>query len=499
MASPRSLRRFVFASLFSLAFAQNKAEELTKCLDKAGVRNVIESDSQWAAETTQFQKRIRPQPAAIAFPESRDEVALALECAREADVYANALGPAHSFQGNGFGKPGNLVINMAAFDDVKYDSKTTLMTFGGGTHVGPVAKYLWDTAGRHVPHVRGSHVGVTGSSIGGGFGTTSRYLGTPMDNIVEVEYMLYNGTVVKAGKGSELLWAAQGAGASYGIILSMTTKTFKPEFDKAINFTLSMGDLSPRDGARALVAIQDYATSKDCPDTFAFRWSLMAPPYDGTGYFYGNPDSFDNVIRPLVNKLKTIKSAVEVKKTVLPWWDLEVAVAGAGMNQPDGGFLGGRAFYTQSLTTTTDHPLTLEQAQILFESTTLAFNRTDLTKFAYLDLWGGVSRNIKDSDTGYAHGRNLWLIRWDANSVNPFAFPADAIPYLRGLMKPFEDALVKGGSKLRGFVNYADTELTEKEWSSRLYGANYERLKKIKAKIDPEGLFTGHKQSIPLP
>ncbi|KAF4438418.1 hypothetical protein F53441_12806 [Fusarium austroafricanum] len=500
MDSPRSLRRFVVASLFSLALAQDKAEVLTKCLDKAGVRNVIQTDSEWAAETVQFQKRIRPDPAAIAFPKSRDEVALALECARDADVHANALGPAHSFQGNGFGKPGNLVINMAAFDDVKYDSKSTLLTFGGGTHVGPVQKYLWDTAGRHVPHVRGAHVGVTGSSMGGGFGTTSRYLGTPMDNLVEVEFMLYNGTIVKATKGSELLWAAQGAASSYGIVLSMTTKTFKPQFDKTINFTISMGNLSPRDGAKALVAIQDYATSKDCPDTFAFRWNLMAQPYDGIGYFYGDPDKFDSVVSPLVNKLKAINSAnFALKKTVLSWWDLEVAVAGPGMNQPNGGALGGRAFYTQSLTTTTDHPLTLEQAQILFESTTLAFNRTDMTKFGYLDLWGGVSRSIKDSDTAYAHGKNLWLIRWDANAVNPSAYPSDGISYMRGLIKPFEEALVKGGAKLRGFVNYADTELTEKEWSSRLYGANFDRLKKLKAKIDPEGLFIGHKQSIPLP
>lgn len=30
-----------------------------------------------------------------------------------------------------------------------------------------------------------------------------------MDNIVGVEYMLYNGTIVHGKKGSDLLWAAQ--------------------------------------------------------------------------------------------------------------------------------------------------------------------------------------------------------------------------------------------------------------------------------------------------
>ncbi|KAM5349531.1 hypothetical protein ACJ41O_006036 [Fusarium nematophilum] len=505
MGNPSFFRRFVVTSILCLSPSivagqdSSKAAALQTCLQDAGVRSIVESDSTWADETVQFQKRIRPDPACIAFPESRDQIALSLDCARNASVKASALGPAHSFQGNGFGQPGNLVINMAAFDEVSYDEATTLLTFGGGTHVGPVVKHLWDTAGRHIPHVRGAHVGVTGSSIGGGFGSTSRLFGTPMDSIVSVEYMLYNGTIVKAGKGSDLLWAAQGAGASYGIILSMTTQTYKPESPRAVNFTLSIGNVDSEAGARALIAIQDYALSSACPDELALRWSLTAPPYSGTGYFYGEPATFDDVIRPLLTDLKAISNQTSLNKTELGFWDMEVAVAGAGMNAPNGGSLGGRAFYTQALTTTTDHPLTLEQAKILFESTTLAFNRTDLRKSGFLDLWGGVSRDIADSDTSYAHGKNLWLIRWEANSVDVNNYPADGPAYLKGLIKPFEEALTDSGTALRGFVNYADTELTEEEWSSRLYGENYDRLKEIKGAVDPEGLFTNHAQSIPLP
>ncbi|KAJ3538155.1 hypothetical protein NM208_g6032 [Fusarium decemcellulare] len=503
MDGPLSLRRFIVASLLSLVpvtRAADPAATLQACLDDAGVRNVIKSDSTWAEETVEFQKRLTPNPACISFPESRDQVAASLKCAREAEVKATALGPAHSFQGYGFGDPGNLVINMAAFDAVSYDASSTLLTFSGGVHVGPTYKYLWDTAGRHVPHVRGAHVGVTGSSMGGGFGTTSRYLGTPMDNLVSAEIMLYNGTVVKAKKGSDLFWAIQGAGASYGIVLSMTTKTFKPEFDRAVNFTLSVGNITVDKAAQALVAIQDYSTSKDCPDEFALRWNLAAaPPWTSTGYFYGDPETFDDVVEPLITELKKISSETTIDKTVLGFWDMEVQVAGPGMNQPNGGSLGGRSFYTQSLTTTTDHPLTVAQAKTLLAGTTLAFDRDDLVRFGYLDLWGGVSRDIKDSDTAYAHGKNLWLIRWDANSVDVTHYPDDGIEYMKSLIKPFEDALVKSGAALRGFVNYADTELTEEQWSSRLYDGNYEKLKEIKAVIDPEGLFTNHAQAIPLP
>ncbi|CAI6094353.1 unnamed protein product [Clonostachys chloroleuca] len=498
-----SLRRLVAISALtiipSFVGADNSAAavELHSCLSNAGVRSIINSDSTWAKETMGFQKRLTYNPACIAFPESNEDVAVSLSCARNASVKATALGPGHSFQGYGFGNPGNLVINMAAFNSVSYDEASTHLTFGGGTHVGPVMKYLWDTAGRHVPHVRGAHVGVTGSSMGGGYGSTSRHLGTPMDNLVSIDYMLYNGTTIKAEKGSDLFWAAQGAGSSFGIVLSATTKTHKPLYDTAVRFTINFGNVSVETAARALVAIQEYSLGPDCPDELALRWTLNAPPYSSTGYFYGDPTKFDAVLDPLVSNLKWLNNGTTITKNELSFWDMEVSVAGAGMELPNGGSLGGRSFYTQALTTTTDHPLTFEQTLTLFKSTIISFDRTDMNKSGFLDLWGGVSRDIKDEDTAYAHGKNLWLIRWESNSSGDY--PEDGPVYMKSLIEPFEKSLAGSGVPLRGFVNYADTELSEEEWSARLYGKNYDRLKQIKKEIDPEGLFISHAQSIPLP
>jgi FAD/FMN-containing dehydrogenase len=212
----------------TLTYRHEQSVALQTRLNDLGVHSIIKFDDTWSENTQQYQKRLKPDPACIAFPRDKSQIAQCLKCAREANVKVTALGPGHSFQGLGFGFAGNLVINMQAFDSVSYDEDTTLLTFGGGTRVGPVAKYLWETARRHFPHVRGSNVGLTGSSIGCGFGTTSRFLGTPMDNIVSMDFMLYDGTIVTATEGSDLLWAAKGAAASYGIILWMTTKTFKP-------------------------------------------------------------------------------------------------------------------------------------------------------------------------------------------------------------------------------------------------------------------------------
>ena len=159
---------------------------------------------------------------------------------------------------------------MAAFQDMSFEESTGFFTYGGDVRIGPGMKYLWDNYGRHFPHVRHGRVGPSGSSIGGGFGSTSRFLVTPMDNLQSVEYMLYNGTIVKAEKGSDLFWAAQGAGSLFGILLSLTTNTWKPEHTTAISFTLSPGNIIIDSGVNAFLAIQAYVLN-EAPDELALR------------------------------------------------------------------------------------------------------------------------------------------------------------------------------------------------------------------------------------
>lgn len=125
-----------------------------------------------------------------------------------------------------------------------------------------------------------------------------------MDFLDSVEYMLFNGTIVKASRdeNADLFWVAQGAGSSYGILLSLTTKTWKPERERVTNFTISLpSDTSIKTGVKALLAVQDYAQT-DAPDTFAIRWQL-ATPWSGSGYFYGNPNDFNSTIAPLLERL----------------------------------------------------------------------------------------------------------------------------------------------------------------------------------------------------
>ncbi|PVH78519.1 Glucooligosaccharide oxidase [Cadophora sp. DSE1049] len=451
MDSSLSFKRLLVHSLFLLTPSLTLAQSpLSSCLTDAGVRNIINTDTTWATETTPWQLRLKPEvnPAAMAYPTDKAQLASSLACARNASTKVSCLAGGHSFVAYAFGEPGNLILNMAAFNSVSFDSS---------------------------------------------FGSTSRFLGTPMDFLDSVEYMLYNGTVVNAPAGSDLLFAAQGAGSSYGVLTSLTTKTWKPTYANAVNYTLTFGNIGIEDAVNAFLASQDFAMT-DAPDELALRWSLSLTPFSASGYYYGNPADFDAAMKPLMDRF-TINATLT--KSEFDFWTMETFTA-TGANLPNGGASAGRSFYTQALTTTTDAPLTADLVRTLFQRTILDFNRTDIRRSGLMDLWGGVSRDLVDADTSYAHGSNLWLIRFDTNlptATNPF--PADGVAYAQSIMKPVEDALTAADIPLRGFANYRDSGLTEAQWSERLYGEqNYRRLKEIKRVYDPEGMFTANKQSI---
>ncbi|QDS72514.1 hypothetical protein FKW77_000116 [Venturia effusa] len=488
------------AALPSFTVAQGNAT-LGSCLASSGVPYITSSNDTWKMESEPWQLRTvaMAKPASIAYPKTNAHIAAALKCAGTASATVSAMAAGHSFAGLGLGCDGCLVLNMSTFNTIEYDAATKTVKMGSGLRIGPVAKTLWERQNRTIVHARHGHVGIAGSMIGGGFGSISRFRGTPMDNLVSVEYMLYNGTIVNAGPGSDLFWAAQGAGSSFGVLLSLTAKTYSVDFPNNITaYNISVGtgqaDVAARDipkGVQGLLAIQTFAMTV-APDEMSLRWNLSG--HNAYGYYYGDPKDFDCAVRgPLLGLMpKDVNVTLVTEQQT--WWENEKKTS-PGIDEPGGGWSPKRSFYLQSMTRTADAPFTAPQITTFFDAIYKIQNRTDLKASGYLDLWGGVAKKLKDSDTAYAHGNNLWLLRLDGNS-KVATFPADGVSYFQNLIKPFEES-VKAVAPLRGFANYRDTALPKAEWSQRLYGSNWPRLVKIKNAVDPKGMFTSNIQSIP--
>ena len=106
---------------------------------------------------------------------------------------------------------------------VTVDTATKTVTAQGGCRWKDVdtalAKHELATVGGTV-----NDTGIGGLSLGGGYGFLVGQYGLVVDNILDIELVLADGSVKRcnASENSDLFWALRGAGANYGIATSIT-------------------------------------------------------------------------------------------------------------------------------------------------------------------------------------------------------------------------------------------------------------------------------------
>ncbi|KAI9029331.1 hypothetical protein DFJ74DRAFT_657901 [Hyaloraphidium curvatum] len=122
--------------------------------------------------------------------------------------------------------------------------------------------------------------GVGGYLLGGGWGWLSRKWGMACDNILEVECVLADGSVVIASEKEhpDLFWALRGAGASFAVCTRFTLKLY--DLPKT---TIAGFQLYPEgQGKECLRAVRDHI--KTAPREVATMWELnWGPPNPQTG------------------------------------------------------------------------------------------------------------------------------------------------------------------------------------------------------------------------
>lgn len=104
-------------------------------------------------------------------------------------------------------------------------------------------------------------VGVGGHASFGGFGYASRNWGLLVDQILGVNVVLANGTIVQnltRGRDSGLFWAVCGAAPNFAIVTKLHFKTY-PAPPNVVLVDYSYPPLSPTKAADALVAFQSLA------------------------------------------------------------------------------------------------------------------------------------------------------------------------------------------------------------------------------------------------
>ncbi len=463
-----------------------------------------------------------------------EDVAAAVNFARENRLRLVVKGGGHSYQGTS-NSADSLLIWTRHLDEITMHSdfvpqgcKTApqpAVTLGSGVIWMRAYDAVTTKAGRYVQGGGCTTVGVAGLIQSGGFGSFSKHYGTAASGLLEAEVVTADGKirVANACTNSDLFWALKGGGGgSFGAVTKITVRVRElPEMAGGAIFHVKAGsDAAFRRLIRQFVSFYSEQLFND-------HWGEQAR--------FGSDNSLD--ILMVCHGLST-EQTKNVWKPFLDW----VAQSPSDYSlaaPPILGSIPARYWW--------DPAWRQEHHQPVFKSDdrpdapagnvwwTGDGGQVSWTIYAYESQWLPSSLLKRDAqewltDALFA-GSRQWDIELHFNKGLAGA-PADAIAAARdtatnpAVLDAFALAIIGSGSgpsypgiqghepnveaarKEAAAVNRAMNELRkvapvpaayvsesnffEKDWGHSFWGSNYERLQKVKAKYDPDGLFFVH-------
>jgi len=148
------------------------------------------------------------------------DVIAAVNFGRNNNLLVAVRGGGHNGGGLGICDDG-LVIDLSGIKFVRVDISDRTVRVGGGNLWGEV-DHATHPFGLAVPAGIISTTGVGGLTLGGGVGHLSRKYGLTIDNLLEADMVLADGSFVTVNKNqnADLFWAIRGGGGNFGIVTS---------------------------------------------------------------------------------------------------------------------------------------------------------------------------------------------------------------------------------------------------------------------------------------
>src|SRR6478672_969801 len=213
---------------------------------------------------------IDKRPAIIARCRTTADVAAAVARARNDALEISVRGGGHNVAGKAVTE-GGLMIDLSAMKDIVVDPGTRTARAQPGLTWGEfniaTATHGLATTGGVV-----STTGISGLTLGGGFGWLQGKYGLSVDNLLAAEVVTADGDVLDAGEhdNADLFWALRGGGGNFGVVTAFTYRLHPVTtvLGGSLAFPLSNAD-AVVDAYRRL--------AKEAPDELGVQCGLLSP------------------------------------------------------------------------------------------------------------------------------------------------------------------------------------------------------------------------------
>lgn len=182
---------------------------------------VVTSGSAYEQTCRIWNGAVTSRPALVVRARTQADVQAAVRAARRHGLPLSVRGGGHDWAGRSLRHDG-LVIDLTGVRRVTVDPQARVATVGGGATAGDV---IAATAPHGLAAVTGtvSSVGMTGLTLGDGYGPLSSRFGLAVDNLLSADLVLADGRLITVDeeREPELFWAIRGGGGNFGIVTSM--------------------------------------------------------------------------------------------------------------------------------------------------------------------------------------------------------------------------------------------------------------------------------------
>jgi FAD/FMN-containing dehydrogenase len=183
-------------------------------------RVIQPTDADYDSARALYNGMIDKRPKMIARCVDVADVITAVNFARDQRLLLAVRGGGHN--GPGLGScDGGLVIDLSMMKGVRVDPANRTVRVDPGCTSGDV-DHATHAFGLAVPFGIVSTTGVAGLTLGGGTGYLTRKFGLTIDNLLEADLVLPDGSFVTANKSQhpDLFWALRGGGGNFGVVTS---------------------------------------------------------------------------------------------------------------------------------------------------------------------------------------------------------------------------------------------------------------------------------------
>jgi FAD/FMN-containing dehydrogenase len=419
-------------------------------------------DEGYDAARTVPNAMIDRKPAVISRCTGAADVIACVGFAREHDVLVSVRGGGHSVAGKSV-CDGGLMIDLSAMKGIRVDPGKRTARAEAGLILGEFDR---ETQAFGLATTLGTvtRTGISGLTLGGGWGHLHAKYGLAIDNVIGVDVVTADGRLLtaNASENADLFWGVRGSCGNLGIVTSLEYRLHE------LGPVLGGGVFYPVAKTREVLRFF-HEFAETIPDELVIQAGATTLP-DGVPVFAvvacycGALSEGEKVLKPMRTFGAPLADVIEPRSYV----EMQSLF--------DDFFPPGRYTYVKSNFIQTLNEQAMETLAEYANS-----GPSPYTFAPFIEHWHGSAARVGVTDTAFPHRNYSYnFIAW-SNWTNPSDSEKN-VQWTRSFWEAMRPFLVEGS-----YSNYVSDE--GDAFARAAYGPNYNRLVALKNKYDPTNLF----------